>query len=163
MKNSMKNLSSKVEPIQSKYEQCENLRNLIIFLEQNSEFTKLPTTILFNTEQGKMDQIPLLFSRYQKIIELYRSKRKQSIRHQRVTSKTSHSVLVCTNKIVRLLNELFRTTCDSQRQKPNRRTKQGIAWKRARAKWVSIRLTSRNPMLQQSCCANFKGESQLRI
>ena len=70
----MKNLSSKVEPIQSKYEQCENLRNLIIFLEQNSEFTKLPTTILFNTEQGKMDQIPLLFSRYQKIIELYRSK-----------------------------------------------------------------------------------------
>ena len=36
MKNSMKNLSAKAEPLLTKYENCEKLRNLIMFLEQNS-------------------------------------------------------------------------------------------------------------------------------
>ena len=70
----MKNLSARVEPLHKKYEDCEKLRNIIIFLEQNSEFTKLPNTILLNTEQGKLDQIPILFSNYLKFIELYRNK-----------------------------------------------------------------------------------------
>ena len=74
MKNSMKNLSSKVEPLKDKYEYCEKLRNIIIFLEQNSEFTKLPNTILLNTEQGKIDQIQIVFSNYVRFIELYRNK-----------------------------------------------------------------------------------------
>lgn len=74
MKNSMKYLSSRVEPLSEKYEECEKLRNIILFLEQNSQFTKLPTTLLYLKEQDKIYQVPLLYSRYQKLIQVYKDK-----------------------------------------------------------------------------------------
>jgi hypothetical protein len=47
---------------------------LILFLETNSQFVRLPMTIRLLLDQGNMSQIEVLFQRYQSLLMAYRSK-----------------------------------------------------------------------------------------
>jgi hypothetical protein len=70
----MKQLCDKVEPIYELYEESEKLRKLILFLEINSEFVKLPLTLKILLDQRNLKQIEVLFSRYGELIHTYKNK-----------------------------------------------------------------------------------------
>lgn len=74
IKHSMKQLCDKVEPISELYEESEKLRRLILFLETNSEFVRLPLTLKILLDQRNMKQIEMLFARYGELMNTYRSK-----------------------------------------------------------------------------------------
>ena len=63
-----------MEPLYELYLESEKLRRLILFLETNVEFVKLPHTIKLLMDQGNLSQVEVLFQRYRSLLEAYRSK-----------------------------------------------------------------------------------------
>lgn len=73
IKNSISKLAKSGDPVVSKFEESEKVRKLIVFLENNLEFVKLPKTFKQLQDAGDFKTISSLFKRHLRIIRSYRS------------------------------------------------------------------------------------------
>jgi hypothetical protein len=60
----MAKLCDKMEPLSQKYIESEKLRKLIIFLESNSEFVKMPFAIRKMLDERNIKGIVVLYKKY---------------------------------------------------------------------------------------------------
>ena len=74
IKNSMKQLCDKVEPLYDLYLQSEKLRKLILFLQTNAQFVKMPLTLKVLLDQKNYKQVEVLYLRYYPLLETYKDK-----------------------------------------------------------------------------------------